>query len=76
MPACHAGGHEFESRTHRKNSLHVFVQAIFCLLHVLVLWLLAPLWAVWGSLWLLLVSLSGGCQRISGQSEKPVAFLP
>ena len=22
MPACHAGGHEFESRTHRKSSLN------------------------------------------------------
>ena len=41
MPACHAGGHEFESRTHRKNNTkynkasHKYTgDALFCFLNV------------------------------------------
>ena len=41
MPACHAGGHEFESRTHRKNNTkynkasHKYTgDALFCFLTV------------------------------------------
>ena len=30
MPACHAGGHEFESRTHRKEAFHY--GRLFCVL--------------------------------------------
>ena len=29
MPACHAGGHEFESRTHRKKSSSVNSGGLF-----------------------------------------------
>ena len=43
MPACHAGGHEFESRTHRRKQSQFEVaffvlQLCFSLFYFLVLW--------------------------------------
>ena len=30
MPACHAGGHEFESRTHRRKAFKIILEGFFC----------------------------------------------
>lgn len=37
MPACHAGGHGFESRTYRKTLQRVFFEAFFLFIKVLIL---------------------------------------